>query len=340
MRRRLLLSLLTVCALGLGVGAAALAQGSASTPTVFDVTPTSAQVTAVVDPPGNVGSYWFEWGTDDSYGTKGDPIALGVEKGAREVGGTISGLQPSTTYYVRVVVKGNGEGNDGTTSQGVGFTTAADTTSTTTTPAPPPGEPEKGEGAQFEPAQTVETAPPDPDQAEQGQAVVLAPESGTVMVKQAGTDDFAEVHAGTPVPVGSTVDTTQGAVRLIAETPGATQDVVLRGSQFEVRQSRAGTGITEFVLKGGDFASCGRAASSATRKKKVRRSLWARDNGGKFRTRGRNSVATVRGTTWRVTDTCSGTTTSVTSGSVLVRELRSGDKFVVRRGHSHLARSR
>jgi hypothetical protein len=339
MRRRLLLALLTIVALGLGVGAAALAQGSAQTPKVFNVTPTSAQVTAVVDPPGDVGSYWFEWGTDASYGTKSDPIALGKQQGSRQVGGTLVGLNPATTYFVRVVVKGNGKGNDGSTSEGVAFTTSGGTTSTT--PAEPPAEPDKGQGAQLQPAETVETAPPDPDQAQQGDAVVLAPTSGTVLVKQAGTDDFAKVQAGTPVPVGSTVDTTRGTVQLIAETSGnATQNVTLRGAQFQVRQSRAGTGITEFVLKGGDFSSCGRASSSARRKKKVRRSLWARDNGGKFATRGRNSVATVRGTTWRVTDTCSGTTTSVTSGSVLVRELRTGDKYVVRRGHHHLARAR
>jgi hypothetical protein len=333
MRRRLLLGFLTAAVLCLGVAAASLAQGSADTPTVFDVTPTSAQLTAVVDPPGEVGSYHLEWGTDEAYGTSSDPIALGIEPGARVVGGTLVGLQPSTTYHVRVVVTGDG---DPIASPGVGFTTSADPTSREpTTP------PDSGAGAQLQPAETVETQPPDPDDAEQGEAVVLGPESGTVMVKQAGTDEYASLEAGTPVPVGSVVDTTEGTVRLISETAGdRTQDIVLRGGLFEVRQASDGSGITEFVLRGGDFSSCGRAQSSATRRKKARRSLWARDSGGKFRTRGKNSVATVRGTTWRTTDTCSGTTTTVSAGSVLVRELRTGRKFVVRKGQSHLAAAR
>jgi hypothetical protein len=94
------------------------------------------------------------------------------------------------------------------------------------------------------------------------------------------------------------------------------------------------------VLRGEDFSACRRAQAAGSRpSRKVRRSLWARDRGGKFRTRGRNSVATVRGTTWRTTDTCTGTTTSVTSGSVTVRELRSERKIVVRKGGKHLARS-
>lgn len=329
MRSRALAALITGVCLCLGVAAAALAQGTDPTPTVFDVTPTTAQVTAVVEPPGDVGSYHLEWGTDDGYGTRSDPIALGLEPGPTAVGGTLTGLLPATTYYVRVVVTGAG---DPIVSPGVGFTTSPD-------PNPPrPPDPD-AQGAQLEPAQTVETSPPDPDDAQQGEAVVLGTESGEVSVKQAGTDEYATLEAGTPVPVGSMVDATQGTVRLIAETSSnQTQDVVLRGAKFEVRQAKDGSGITEFVLRGEDFSACGRAQSAAaTKKRKPRRSLWARDRGGKFRTRGLNSVATVRGTTWRVTDTCAGTTTTVYSGSVSVREARSGRTFIVRKDQHHLA---
>ena len=169
---------------------------------------------------------------------------------------------------------------------------------------------------------------------------MLGPESGDVTVKQAGTDEYATLQAGTPVPVGSMVDTTAGTVRLIARPDNTTQDVVLRGAKFEIRQAKDGSGITEFVLKGEDFSTCGRAQSAATKKRKPRRSLWASDRGGKFRTRGLNSVATVRGTTWRVTDTCAGTTTTVYAGSVVVREARSGRSYVVRKGQQHLAAAR
>ena len=94
---------------------------------------------------------------------------------------------------------------------------------------------------------------------------MLGPESGEITVKQAGTDEYATLEAGTPVPVGSTVDATAGTVRLIAQTSNdTTQDVVLRGAKFEIRQAKDGSGITEFVLKGEDFSACGRAQSAAT----------------------------------------------------------------------------
>jgi hypothetical protein len=335
MRRVALAALVTSLLLCGGVVAAAFAQGSTDpSPTVFDVTPTSAQVTAMVEPPGDVGSYHFEWSTDESYGASSDPIALGIETGARSVGGTLTGLEPSTTYHVRVVVSGAG---DPVVSAGTAFTTSAGTTSS----EPPGDDPGIGTGAQLEPAETVETEPPDPADAVQGEAVVLGPESGTVMVKQAGTDDYATLEAGTPVPVGSLIDTSAGTVRLISQTQDdSTDDVVLRGSKFEVRQAKDGSGVTEFVLKGGNFSACGRATTAGNKKRKPRRSLWAKDRGGKFRTRGLNSVATVRGTTWRVTDTCAGTTTTVSDGAVTVREIRGGRSVVVRKGQSHLARAR
>jgi hypothetical protein len=336
MRRRALSALLAGVCLCLAAGAVALAQGVGPKPMVSDVTSTSAQVSAVVKPPGDVGAYHLEWGTDESYGSSSDPVALGVEPGARKVGGTLTGLQPATTYWVRVVVTGRG---DPVVTRGVAFTTAA---GPTPTPVPPAPAQDTGGGAQVVPAETVQTSPPDPDAAEQGESVVLGPESGEVTVKQSGTDAYATVHAGTPVPVGSSIDSSAGTVRLISATAGdATQDILLRGAKFQVRQARDGSGITELVLKGGDFHACRRARSSSKRtREKARRSLWAKDRGGRFRTRGRNSVATVRGTTWRTTDTCVGTTTSVSSGSVIVREQRGGRKVLVRKGGHHLARAR
>jgi hypothetical protein len=50
-------------------------------------------------------------------------------------------------------------------------------------------------------------------------------------------------------------------------------------------------------------------------------------------------VATVRGTSWFMADRCDGTYTRVKSGSVSVRELRSGRTVVLRAGQSHLTRA-
>jgi hypothetical protein len=60
---------------------------------------------------------------------------------------------------------------------------------------------------------------------------------------------------------------------------------------------------------------------------------------GRFRTRGRYSAATVRGTTWTVADRCDGTLTSVTSGVVVVRDLRKRRNVIVRAHRSYLARA-
>jgi ferric-dicitrate binding protein FerR (iron transport regulator) len=59
---------------------------------------------------------------------------------------------------------------------------------------------------------------------------------------------------------------------------------------------------------------------------------------GRFRTRGRNSTATVRGTRYLVKDSCSGTLTLVRKGSVVVRDLVKHKQRVVRAGHRYLAR--
>ena len=60
---------------------------------------------------------------------------------------------------------------------------------------------------------------------------------------------------------------------------------------------------------------------------------------GRFRTRGRHSAATVRGTKWTTTDRCDGTLTTVARGKVAVRDFRRKKTIVVRAGKSYLAKS-
>ena len=61
---------------------------------------------------------------------------------------------------------------------------------------------------------------------------------------------------------------------------------------------------------------CDGATASAKRRKRVRR-LWG-DGKGSFRTSGRYSAATVRGTRWLTEDRCDGTITRVVRGEVRV----------------------
>ena len=59
----------------------------------------------------------------------------------------------------------------------------------------------------------------------------------------------------------------------------------------------------------------------------------------RFRTRGRYSAATVRGTIWDTIDRCDGTLTRVRRGVVVVRDFRKRRKITLRAGKSYLARA-
>ena len=138
----------------------------------------------------------------------------------------------------------------------------------------------------------------------------------------------------------------EGKVNLrTAGCRGRVQAGVFGGGVFSVRQPREACGRVDVYLQGGSFAGCGRASrgagsrtASASRSRKVRR-LWGRDKGGRFRSHGRHSHATVRGTRWLTVDRCDGTLTRVTDGSVVVRDLRRGRNVLVRAGHSYFARA-
>ncbi len=88
------------------------------------------------------------------------------------------------------------------------------------------------------------------------------------------------------------------------------------------------------------LAACprGRAASVAAKKPKTR-SLWG-DGHGSFRTKGRYSAATVRGTKWLVEDSCAGTLTRVVHGVVSVRDDVRHKTITLRAGKKYLAKPR
>jgi len=177
-----------------------------------------------------------------------------------------------------------------------------------------------------------------------GRAVVVAPASGTVLVKRPGARRRVRLSGAATVPVGSVLDTRRGSVRLQSalDARGTTQTGTFGGGTFQVRQDRAHRGTTDLVLRGASFAACRRASRgllAAGRRTPVQRRLWSRDRHGRFRTHGRNSVASARGTAWVTEDRCDGTLTRVTEGSVLVRPRRGRRAVLVRAGHAFLARA-
>jgi hypothetical protein len=176
-----------------------------------------------------------------------------------------------------------------------------------------------------------------------GQSVTVDVRAGTVKVKVPGAAAYVELSQRTSVPLGSLIDTRQGSINLRTALPGgAQQRGIFHGGLFEVRQPRGAGGTTELILRGPQptCASAGARAATASSRRKPRRRLWGHDNHGQFRTRGGNSVASVRGTVWYVEDRCDGTLTRVSAGRVSVYDSHRHLSVLVRAGHSYLARGK
>jgi hypothetical protein len=90
-----------------------------------------------------------------------------------------------------------------------------------------------------------------------------------------------------------------------------------------LRFTEKGKVIVELRLQGGNFSVCPKRKTSGVSAtgKTVVRQVWGKGK-GKFRTKGRYSSATVRGTTWLTSDRCGGTFTRVRQGVVEVRDIR------------------
>jgi hypothetical protein len=160
---------------------------------------------------------------------------------------------------------------------------------------------------------------------------------------------FAPLTEARQVPVGSFLDTERGTVRLVSATGSGsrTQSGQFNAGLFQVLQSRkrSAKGLTELRLKGSSFNRCrargGAATDGASAAQLSRRTIRRlRSNArGRFRTRGRHSAATVRGTVWITADRCDGTLTTVNRGKVAVRDLRRKRTITLRAGKSYLARA-
>ena len=173
------------------------------------------------------------------------------------------------------------------------------------------------------------------------ETVGATPNSGVVLVKVPGADEFTALDAGAPLPMGTVVDATDGLVEIGAEAPGGVeQNAVVAGGVFNVTQDA--TGLTDLKLQGGDFSGCGKDGKTTARAAKrgkgnVARGLWAAGK-GRFRTHGRNATASVRGTRWAVVDRCNSTTVKVFEGLVDVLDRSTGKTVPVGAGERLVAR--
>jgi hypothetical protein len=200
-------------------------------------------------------------------------------------------------------------------------------------PAPPPSPP---------PPPAVAAPEPQP---RLGKTVVATPTRGKVRVTVPGSRHSFVLRGRDAIPVGSVVDTRDGRVTITSALPGRrTQHGNFWGGFFKVRQSKSRRigGMTTIELRG--RLSCSTRAESAAKRKHKRKkrrtnTLWGSDRHGRYRTKGRNATATVRGTVWRTVDRCDGTLVTVQSGVVRVRDHRRKRTVTVTRHHSYLARN-
>jgi dipeptidyl aminopeptidase/acylaminoacyl peptidase len=173
-----------------------------------------------------------------------------------------------------------------------------------------------------------------------GVSVNIAPVSGVVRVRLRGRRAFVDLSALRQVPVGSELDVTRGRVRLTSAAGARrTQNGVFYQGRAVVRQRRARAPVTTLELS--SPLTCPRRSSSSSGgapRPRVRR-LWGNAR-GRFRTRGRFSSATVRGTIWLTEDRCDGTLTRVVRGRVAVEDFGRRRTVIIGAGQSYRARAR
>jgi hypothetical protein len=169
------------------------------------------------------------------------------------------------------------------------------------------------------------------------QTAVAREQSGTVRVQLPRTKTFVDLDATRGIPMGSTIDTRRGAVAITTvPKPGAPPETaIFKDGLFKLTQRGGITNLT--LVEELDCKTAKRASASQKAKKPKKRKLWG-DGKGSFRTTGRYSAATVRGTRWLVEDTCTTTTTRVTQGSVTVQHGKK--RIVVRAGKKYVARAK
>jgi hypothetical protein len=201
-----------------------------------------------------------------------------------------------------------------------------------------------------------------------GETVIARVVSGEVFIKLPAGAKPRQAAPGTPagftplkgavvLPVGTSVHAVRGRLALTAaagaKKGGATptQKADFYDGIFKIRQSKAKKPVTDLTLSTPDFKKiCGANARSVIggsfsakkskkkTSKKVASQLWG-DGKGAFRTTGRHSAATVRGTKWLTQERCDGTLTRVTRGVVRVLDKTLKKTVTVRAGGSYLARA-
>jgi hypothetical protein len=256
---------------------------------------------------------------------------VGSDFSSHPVSESVSGLVPNAVYHVRLVA---------TNTAG---TTSGPDTKFTTKAAPPPNQPTLG------------------------QTFNIAPVSGVVLVKINGV--FVPLTQLRQIPQNVEINALHGTLQLITASgapPGArdaaakgkrrkpkvkTQKGTFGGAIFRLKQAKRGAarGLVTLTLVENAFTGApsyetcrkhdaGDATAAALSSKTLQ--LLHASAHGKFRTSGRYSAATVRGTKWTIADRCDGTLTHDITDSVAVNDFVRHKTVILHAGQSYLARAR
>jgi hypothetical protein len=177
--------------------------------------------------------------------------------------------------------------------------------------------------------------------------------SGLAPVAPTATDSlskgvgFIPLTEARQVPVGSTLDTREGVVKLATAeaTAGKQQLGEFTAGIFTVLQARKQKGLANLTVVNATpksvCATIGKKAQAASTKHLSHRVLGLLKGSahGKYTTKGTYSAATVRGTIWSVANRCDGTLTAVTRGVVSVRDFARRKTITLRAGQHYLAKA-
>ena len=299
--------------------------------------------TGSVNPGGLPTHAVFQYGLDPKY-TGGGPLAythstpsqtLGADFTSHIVSASVSGLVPNALYHVRLVA-----------TNSAGTTFGPDRTFTTKA-APPPSSPSLGHTFNIKPV------------------------SGVVLVRING--QFVPLTQLRQIPQNVVINALHGTLQLITagggrqpahdaaakhgnkhkgKGKGKTQTGRFGGAVFKIKQTKRGANkglvtisLVENAFNGApSYATCRR---HPTHDATVARALGLPRGGskrtlqllhssahGKFRTRGRYSAATVRGTKWTIADRCDGTLTHDITHSVAVTDFVRHKTIILHAGQS------
>ncbi len=323
----------------IGVGGTAPAAPGGQPPTV--TSSTGASFSGTVYPNGSATTAYFQYGIVLSDRAPGEPTTtyyqttpvqfVGSDFSAHIVTASVTGLVPNAVYNVELVAT-----NPAGTTYGPNqsFTTLTD---------PPPPPPVLGKSVDVTPISGVVFIKPPPGKSLGGAADTAALSKG---------QGFVPLTEARQIPTGSEIDALHGSLRVVSNTGkiGKTQTASLTGGIFKLSQDRSGIskGLTNFNLVESAFQgapsyslckakkSADEATVAALSSKTLQ--LLKVSGHGKFKTTGRYSSATVRGTIYTVADKCDGTLTHVIRDTVLVDDFVRHKTILLHAGQSYLAK--